>query len=551
VIAKAGNMKLFKPKILIVCMLTLAGISFTPVVEPYHSKTFNTLSNEPLFLTVSTSKSSYSLRDLVAIQGTLKEGVSPVSDGLVGVEVRSSQTSPQPVAFRTVPTGDVSAFSWPVNFLAFYPSDLNGDPKYSFNIMQALYVKGEVKNSDVRPHMISVTVSIYDGNNIPLAAALPILDLTLGAGDTASFFSMTTLRIPEWAYPGNATIYGCIFSRFPQDNGTPFCPEKAVSFEIKRNPLLTYRSAPQSFPPTPDGTYFNAFKLSPESKNGTYTIYASATKASNRTLLVENATTFLTQYIESPPQASFFYTPTDAYVDVTITFDASSSSAEGYGDTIVSYEWDFNDPLGPNPPLQTQPTYNHIFKQVGTYIVMLNVTDSEGLWCITAKPVTIRPPITPKANFTWSPPVPGVNRQVSFDSSGTELGWNGTDYSPIVRHIWDFGDGNITTVNGSGGVVISHIYTTDGNFTVKLTVRDSEGLDDDVSAIVTVAPVSQVPGDINNDSVVNFLDAILLGTAFSSQPGDGNWDSRCDLNGDGIINFLDGIILGLNFGHTS
>jgi PKD repeat protein len=543
-------MALFKARMLFMCMLILVGITLTPVVEPYYSKSISALSDEPLFITVSANKSSYSLRDLVSIQGTLKKGVSPVSDGLVGIEVRDSSLTPQPVAFRTVPTGDVSAFSWPVKFLTLYPSDSNQNSKYSFNIKQALYIKGEVKNFDIRPYIISVTVSIYDGNNMPLAVALPLLDVTLGAGDTTSFFSMATLRIPEWAYPGNATIYGCIFSRFPLDNGTPYCPEKAVSFEIKRNPLLTYRSTPPSFPPTPDGTYFNAFKLSPESKNGTYTIYASATKASNRTLLVENATTFLTKYTSSPPQASFIYTPVETYVNMTITFDASSSSAEGYGDTIVSYEWDFNDPQGPNPPPQTVPTYDHMFKQVGTYVVMLNVTDSEGLWCITAKPVTILPPSGPTANFTWSPPVPGVNRGVTFDSSGTKLGWNGTGYSPIIRHVWDFGDGNITTINGSGGVIISHVYTTDGDFTVKLTVRDSKGLEDDVSAIVTVAPVSQLPGDINNDHIVNFLDAILLGAAFGSHPGDGNWDPRCDLNGDNIINFLDGIILGANFGHT-
>jgi PKD repeat protein len=528
-------------------MLILVGITLTPVVEPYYSKPVNTLSNDPLFLTVAASKSSYSLRDLVGIQGTLKEDDSPVADGLVGIEVRDSSQTPLPVAFRTVPTGDISAFSWPVDFSALYPCDSIGNPKYSFNIKQALYIKGEVKNFDIRPYRIEVTVSLYDGNIMPLGVWRPLHDVNLNPGDTMSFFFLATPRIPEWAYPGNATIYGCIFSRLPQDSGTPYCPEKAVSFEIKRNPLLTYRSTPPSFPPTPDGTYFNAFKLSPESKNGTYTIYASATKATNRTLLVENATTFLTQYTDSPPQASFFYTPTEAYVNMTITFDASSSSAEGYGDTIVSYEWDFNDPLESNPPPQTQPTYDHIFKQVGTYIVMLNVTDSEGLWCITAKPITIRPPTGPTANFTWSPPVPGVNRTVTFDASGTKLGWNGTAHPPIVSYRWDFGDGNITIRTTA---TITHVYKIDGDFPVNLTVTDAEELQDDVTAIVTVSPVSQLPGDINGDGVVNYLDAILLGAAFGSTPDDPNWNPNADLNGDNTINYLDAIILGANFGST-
>jgi PKD repeat protein len=542
-------MTLSKAKMLSVFMLILVGTTVMPLVKPFYSNPVNTLSNDPLFLTVATSKSSYSLRDTVGIQGTLKEGISPVSDGLVGIEIRDSSLTQLPVAFRIVPTGDVSTFSWPVDFLELYPSDSNGNPKYSFNIMQALHIKLEVKNFDIRPYLIWVTVSLYDGNMMPLGVWFSLIDVILNPGDTMSSFFLATPKIPEWAYPGNATIYGCIFSRLPQDSGTPYCPEKAVSFEIKRNPLLTYQSTPPIFPPTPDGTYFNAFKLSPESRNGTYTIYASAIKATNRTLLAESSTTFLTQYIDAPPQASFFYTPAEPYVNQTVTFDASSSSAEGYLDNIVSYEWDFNDPLEPNPPPQTQATYDKTFKQVGTYIVMLNVTDGEGLWCITAKPITIRPPTGPIANFTWSPPVPGVNRTATFDASGTELGWDGTGYSPIVSYRWDFGDGNVTITGASA--IISHIYKTDGNFTVNLTVTDSNGLQDDVSAIVTVAPVSELPGDINGDGVVNFLDAILLGAAFGSQPGDPNWDQRCDLNGDNIINFLDAIILGSNFGHTA
>ena len=55
-------------------------------------------------------------------------------------------------------------------------------------------------------------------------------------------------------------------------------------------------------------------------------------------------------------------------------------------------------------------------------------------------------------------------------------------------------------------------------------------------------------GDINNDKTVNFLDAILLGAAFNSEPDDPNWNSNADINGDDVVNFLDAIILGVNFG---
>ena len=57
-------------------------------------------------------------------------------------------------------------------------------------------------------------------------------------------------------------------------------------------------------------------------------------------------------------------------------------------------------------------------------------------------------------------------------------------------------------------------------------------------------------GDINADYVVNFKDAILLGAAFGSKPGDPNWNPNADINGDNIINFKDAILLGANFGKT-
>jgi predicted lipoprotein with Yx(FWY)xxD motif len=58
----------------------------------------------------------------------------------------------------------------------------------------------------------------------------------------------------------------------------------------------------------------------------------------------------------------------------------------------------------------------------------------------------------------------------------------------------------------------------------------------------------KMPGNINGDSMVNFLDAILLGAAFGSAPGGIDWNSNADINCDVYVNFLDAIILGTNFG---
>jgi parallel beta-helix repeat protein len=57
----------------------------------------------------------------------------------------------------------------------------------------------------------------------------------------------------------------------------------------------------------------------------------------------------------------------------------------------------------------------------------------------------------------------------------------------------------------------------------------------------------RIPGDINDDRVVNILDAIKLANAFLATPDKPNWNGDADLNGDGVVNILDAIILASNF----
>ena len=88
----------------------------------------------------------------------------------------------------------------------------------------------------------------------------------------------------------------------------------------------------------------------------------------------------------------------------------------------------------------------------------------------------VKPPV---ASFTYSPSAPFAYEIVTFDASAS--------YDPngyIVRHAWNFGDGNSTTVTDP---VITHVYTDCGNFAVTLTVTDNDGLTDSTTAMVTVS----------------------------------------------------------------
>jgi len=57
-----------------------------------------------------------------------------------------------------------------------------------------------------------------------------------------------------------------------------------------------------------------------------------------------------------------------------------------------------------------------------------------------------------------------------------------------------------------------------------------------------------ITGDVNGDGVVDIYDLAIVGLAFSSKPGDPNWNPMADLNQDGQIDIFDLVILALNFG---
>ena len=60
-----------------------------------------------------------------------------------------------------------------------------------------------------------------------------------------------------------------------------------------------------------------------------------------------------------------------------------------------------------------------------------------------------------------------VNQSVNFDASGS---YDPDEGDSITSYRWDFGDG--TT---GEGISAEHTYSSEGNFTVNLTVTDSNG----------------------------------------------------------------------------
>ena len=81
----------------------------------------------------------------------------------------------------------------------------------------------------------------------------------------------------------------------------------------------------------------------------------------------------------------------------------------------------------------------------------------------------------PTASFTYSPEKTVVNQTITFDVSAS------SDDGEIISWEWDFGDGSTGV-----GKVITHSYSSSGNYTVTLTVTDDRGAKNSTSKLIAV-----------------------------------------------------------------
>lgn len=180
---------------------------------------------------------------------------------------------------------------------------------------------------------------------------------------------------------------------------------------------------------------------------------------------------------QGPGGATFNFPPiAGATVDCTHQNCAfSSAGTSDPGGSIASYLWSFGDGT---TSAEAHPA--HVYTASGTYNVTLTVTDEGG----AASTVSIATTVVfvdaaPTAAFTFS----CDQRVCAFDASGS------TDpEGPLASYNWTFGDGATTTEASP-----SHTFTSDGAFTVQLTVTDSSGTTATVSHDVAVEYVYADP----------------------------------------------------------
>lgn len=89
-------------------------------------------------------------------------------------------------------------------------------------------------------------------------------------------------------------------------------------------------------------------------------------------------------------------------------------------------------------------------------------------WVLFTTPL-LAPPV---AEFAVNPDSPEeplvVGTAITFDATASD-----DPDGDIVKYSWNFGDGNTTTIEAP---IITHTYTTAGDYTVKLSIVDEHGI---------------------------------------------------------------------------
>jgi hypothetical protein len=221
-----------------------------------------------LQITVTTDKETYGSNENILISGNLTLDDSPVSDGLVTLQVDDPEGNL--TVIRTLPTGPDVAGPWPLEILEVIPLDENSNPCYVFQRDDYVGLKITVQNGLLERN-VTITLNAYYRDEYPFDARefthqhmYPNQSFTW----TQPYaFGPIALNAPT----GTATVYVNAFTKWPRDGGFAYCPEKLATFNITSGTDPPVEPAPTS------GNFNLSFKIFPGSGNlGNYAVYVSS-----------------------------------------------------------------------------------------------------------------------------------------------------------------------------------------------------------------------------------------------------------------------------------
>jgi len=253
-------------------------------------------------------------------------------------------------------------------------------------------------------------------------------------------------------------------------------------------------------------TYGNYFEWEVKLYNSTdslkYYFYASDVWGNSVTTTEKTVSIVDTE----PPKIKISkYGPSFDALPNSFTFDAAITDDHRVSDVTIEY-W-----YGDSSHITTDMDYkgNYIYEKI-----ILPEGSPERVYCIIYA-------IDPSGNQNDSrnpfakingPYLGFVTRELTFNAIGSfDLDGNITEYS------WDFGDGTTGT-----GISPTHAYSTNGNYTIKLTAKDNDARTDINTTYAVIYPFIQLKTSYARLSELNARYNINLSELFYGYDSDGD-----------------------------
>lgn len=386
-------------------------------------------------------------------------------------------------------------------------SSTDQNPKYTYRspgnytvILTITNDKG-CKKVIAKPNYITVTQGVVpsfsysDPNVCSAPATIRFTDKATGPGNLSFNWSFgdgntTSVSNPVHAYSVNGTYHvsfvvssdaGCVDSssadlpigKVNTDFIVPttICPKTLVTFQNNSNPRPI--TSAWSFSNGQTDNFQNAQTVFATGGNYTATLinkYTACTDTLTKTVTVLNG------------PAINFVTPDSTKCQPSLTSNFTNNT------NATSYQWDFGD-----GSTSTQANPTHTYNNFGSYNVTLIAKDANGCSDTLTKPayIKIQKPVITFPNLPAKGCIPAtINFSANINSIDT-----------VLTYLWDFGDGST-----SNQPTPSHVYATQGTYTVKLTITTSSGCTE-VQSITNAVKVGSLPvADFTSDTTIACAD---------------------------------------------
>jgi len=229
-----------------------------------------------LILTIFVNE-LYNITNPIIINGSLTLNGSPVTDGLVSMQVNDPEGNI--FAMRVLATGLTPQEPWAVEIVNFYLCDANGNPKSEFKRGGALGYKLTVQNNQASPQKTMVFLTFTYSNENPFSVLIAINE-TLEPGLPRTSFRYIEEFIPSDAPIGPAYVYVTAVNNLPQYEGIALCPENSITFNITSSSgglIINNKHQTAILSESTPGNFSATIKISDSGGMlGNYTIYATS-----------------------------------------------------------------------------------------------------------------------------------------------------------------------------------------------------------------------------------------------------------------------------------